>query len=254
MTRASTPVRVGTRFTYEGFVHQIVEVHVLGGSLEVLAKTLRGNTVRRLSMQELLMSDRVRFLPGHDDAAAHNEIDVAGVVLSAVPAAVRQQACERAAHVREVLTGFRSGCAATALPGEPRPEFGPHLGLTQRYAAKALELQGAGIDAAYRTVERWVQQYRAHGEAGLISQRAVQPGVGGRQDPRWRETALEVMGEYTDLSKPNEDLVIRRTRARLDARFGAGVVKMPSQRTAYRILAELEGQRPLFKNSTITQS
>jgi len=41
------------------------------------------------------------------------------------------------------------------------------------------------------------------------------------------------MGEYTDLSKPNEDLVIRRTRARLEARFGVGAVRMPSQRTAY---------------------
>ena len=250
MTWASTPVRVGTRFTYEGSVHEIIDMHVLGGCLEVLAKTVRGNILRRLSIHELLMSDRVRFLPADDGAAAPEETDVAAVALSAVPAAVRQQACERAAHVREVLTGFRSGCAATALPGEPRPEYGPDVGLMQRYAAKARELQEAGVDAAYRTVERWVQQYRIHGEAGLISQRAVQPGIGGRQDPRWQETAVEVMGEYMDMSKPNEDLVIRRTRTRLDARFGVGVVKLPSQRTAYRILAGLEDRRPLFKQST----
>lgn len=90
MTWASTPVRVGTRFTYEGSVHEIIDLHVFGGCLEVLAKTVRGNILRRLSIYELLMSDRVRFLPADDGAAAQEETDVAAVVLSAVPAAVRQ--------------------------------------------------------------------------------------------------------------------------------------------------------------------
>ncbi|BBW99213.1 integrase/transposase [Mycolicibacterium moriokaense] len=234
---------------YEGMALEIVEMHVTGESLEVLAKALRGETIRRLSMCELLECDRSLILPDNDEVAL-DAMEAPSVTLSAVPAAVRQQACERAAHVREVLTGFRSGSVAMALAWEPKPEYCSKIPLAERYHAKVRELRAAGERVAYRTIERWVQQYRAHGEAGLVSQRAVQPGIGGRQDPRWRETALEVMSEYVDLSKPNEDLVIRRTRARLEARFGVGAVKMPSRSTAYRILGELEEQHPLFKYST----
>ncbi|RZT24306.1 Mu transposase-like protein [Mycobacterium sp. BK558] len=245
MTNAAVPVGVGSRIIYEGEALEIVEMHVTASSLEVLSRGLRGNVIRRLSMSELLMSDRARVLSSDEGPASDDPGEVAAVTLSAVSAAARKQALERAAHVREVLTGYRSGCRETALPYEPRTAYRSELPVMERYAAKAAEL---GVQS--RTVERWVAQYQVHGEAGLISQRAVQPGIGGRQDPRWQETALEVMSEYTDLSKPNEDLVIRRTRARLDARFGAGVVKVPSQRTAYRILAGLEDQRPLFKQST----
>lgn len=245
MTNAAVPVGVGSRIIYQGEALEIVEMHVTASSLEVLSKTLRGNVIRRLSMSELLMSDRTRVLSPDQGPASDDPGEVAAVTLSAVSAAARKQALERAGHVREVLTGYRSGCRETALPYEPRTAYRPELPVMERYAAKAKEL---GVQS--RTVERWVAQYQAHGEVGLISQRAVRPGIGGRQDPRWQETALEVMGEYTDMSKPNEDLVIRRTRARLDARFGAGAVKVPSQRTAYRILAGLEDQRPLFKQST----
>jgi transposase InsO family protein len=234
---------------YEGQAHEIVEIHVAGGSLEILAKSLHSNTIRRLSMHELLLCDRSSILPDADEGA-QDAFNTAGVSLSAVSPAVRQQACERAAHVREVLTGYRSGSIETALPWEPRPEYGPQTPLTERYSAKTRELRAAGERVAYRTIERWVQQYRARGEDGLISQRAVQPGIGKRQDPRWRDAALEVMCEFIDQSKPNADLVIRRTKARLEGRFGIGAVKMPSQRTAYRILEELEQQTPLFRTST----
>lgn len=117
--------------------------------------------------------------------------------------------------------------------------------MMMRYRAKAAEL---GVDP--RTVQRWVADYNANGEAGLISQRAVQSGTGSRTDPRWEETALEVMAEYTDMSTPTEDLVIRRTNARLEARYGPGVVKLPCQRTAYYILDRLEHEKlPTFKHS-----
>ena len=161
------------------------------------------------------MSDRAWVLSSDQGPASDDPAEVAAVTLSAVSAAARQQALERAAHVREALTGYRSGCREAALPYEPRTAHRPELPVMERYAAKADEL---GVQR--RTIQRWVAQYKAHGEAGLISQRAVQPGIGGRQDPRWRKTALEVTGEYMELSKPNEDSVIRRTKARLDARFG----------------------------------
>jgi transposase InsO family protein len=246
MNRAGVRIGVGARFCYEGEIVEIVEMHVTGSVLEAVAKDRRGETVRRFSLEELLVSERARLIGPGEGRAAEDEPDVASVVLSAVPEAQRRLALERAAHVREVLTGFRSGFPETALPGEPRQPYTQDVPIMERYAAKAGELN---VDT--RTIERWVAQYRANGEAGLVPQRAVRSGFGSRMDPRWAETALEIMYEYTDLSTPTKDLVIRRTQARLDVRFGPGVVKMPSQRTAYRILDDLEHQRhALFEKST----
>jgi hypothetical protein len=45
-------------------------------------------------------------------------------------------------------------------------------------------------------------------------------------------------------------MVIRRTNARVVARFGEGVVELPSRATAFRVLAELENRYPTFRLST----
>ncbi|MFG2632298.1 hypothetical protein [Streptomyces sp. NPDC048473] len=69
---------------------------------------------------------------------------------------------------------------------------------------------------------------------------ARKKGLGHRPqakaDERWVETALEVMVEHTGESKPSRTMVIERTRARVIARFGADVVKLPSRATAFRLL------------------
>ncbi|MEV7092702.1 transposase [Amycolatopsis sp. NPDC051045] len=128
---------------------------------------------------------------------------------------------ERAAHVREVLTGYRAG-----------PQYAPNLSPTSRYKAKAVEL-GVGV----RTLQRWVADFRQNGEAGLAPKRdraASRPL--GRVDQRWVDVALEVM-------------VIDRTNARVVVRFGEGVVKTPSRTTAFRVLEELERRHPTFRLS-----
>ena len=115
-----------------------------------------------------------------------------------------------------------------------------------RYAAKAAELS-----VTVRTIEQWVSDYRAHGEAGLAPTRDNRPsGLGAKVDPRWIETAVEVMVEHTDQSRPSQTMVITRTNARVVARFGDGVVEMPSRATAFRVLAELENRYPTFRLST----
>lgn len=153
---------------------------------------------------------------------------------------------ERAAHVREVLTGFRSGSEELALPGEPRREYQADVPLSRRYASKAGEL-GAGV----RSIERWVQQFQKNGEAGLASTRGRRTaGLGANVDPRWTETAVEVMVEHTDQSRPSQTMVITRANARVVARFGEGVVQVPSRATAFRVLADLENRYPTFRLST----
>lgn len=252
MKRAGVRVGVGYRFPYEGELVEIVQLYFDGATLDVLAKSLDGKAVRRLAIDEVLNAERVQTLDDGQGPSSDDEPDFASVVWWAAPEAERQRASELAEHVREVLTGYRSGTAEQKLWLEPLPEYRPELPLGKRIEAKVTELRRAGeLKCSYRTFERWIAQYRASGEAGLISQRVVQPGIGARTDPRWIETALEIMCEFTDLSTPTKDLVIRLTNARLKARFGDGVVKPPCQRTAYEILDRLEHEKhALFVKST----
>ena len=83
-----------------------------------------------------------------------------------------------------------------------------------RYVAKSAEL--AVTD---RTIKRWVRAYRQLGVAGLVNETGDQPTA---TDNRWIETALEVMVEHTDQSRPSQTMVIERTNARVVARFGEG--------------------------------
>jgi hypothetical protein len=93
---------------------------------------------------------------------------------------------ERAAHIREALTGHRSGTAELAAPDEPRPQYDPRNTLTARYEAKATEL---GL--SLRTIKQWAADFRQHGEAGLARSAVSRQKPMGLVDERWVETALE---------------------------------------------------------------
>jgi transposase InsO family protein len=95
-----------------------------------------------------------------------------------------------------------------------------------------------------------VADFRRHGVAGLARKQSDRQKPLGNVDDRWTETALEVMVEHTDQSRPSQSIVIGRTNARVIARYGEGAVKIPSRATAYRILAELENRHPTFRHST----
>lgn len=100
-------------------------------------------------------------------------IDADGTPLAAIGPVLDGQgdvvveAEERAAHLREVTTGYRSGHPETALPGEPRPAYLPDRPLMARYDAKATEL-GVGV----RTLRRWAAEFEATGEFGLLDGRS----------------------------------------------------------------------------------
>jgi transposase InsO family protein len=167
------------------------------------------------------------------------------VVWSAAPEVARRQARVRAAHVREILTGYRSGSSETARPGEPRSRYRTSVPMGERIAAKAKE-----IKAGRRTVDRWVKPYRQGGEAALISAKAVQPERGSKNFGLFEQTALEIMIEHTDKSKPNKTFVDSHARARIIATYGKDAVRLPSPATANRILRKLEKRHPIFDHST----
>ncbi|MFJ4513355.1 helix-turn-helix domain-containing protein [Streptomyces sp. NPDC088816] len=241
MSRAGARVGVGTRFRYDGETVEVVEMVPTTAGNEVALKDGRGRMLR-LSLKELLFSDRAVIIPDGPGPAADDLEEIASVVLAQLGEAERRKLLDRAEHVREVLTGYRSGTSELARDGEPRPEYSPALSAEARYATKAAEL-GVGL----RTLKRWVAEFREHGEAGLAPKRGFARKAQVGVDGRWAETALEVMIEHSGESKPSRTMVIERTRARVIARFGPDAVSQPSRATAFRILEDLERRHPLFR-------
>jgi transposase InsO family protein len=242
VTAYGVRIGVGTRFSYDGEVVEIVDVLTTPAGNEVVLKGVRDQSIRRMALRELLNSGNAQVVPDGPGPGADDDVEIAGVVLAQLSEVERAEVAARAEHVREVLTGYKSGHSELPQPGEPRPEFDPQLPMEAKYVAKSAEL--AVTD---RTIKRWVRAYRQRGVAGLADETADQPS---RTDDRWIETALEVMVEHTDQSRPSQTMVIDRTNARVVARFGDGVVKSPSRATGHRILAKLEKQHPTFRLST----
>jgi hypothetical protein len=199
----------------------------------------------RVTLQELLASRRARLVADTPGLSADDAGDPADVVLSAMSESERAIVAERAAHIREVLTGYRSGAAELATPDEPRPRYDVQNTVTARYEAKAAEL-----GASLRTITQWVADFRQNGDAGLARSAVSRQKPLGLVDERWVETALEVMVERTDQSRPSPGMVIDRASARVVARYGPDVVKPPGRATAYRILEQLENRHPTFRLST----
>ena len=157
----------GSRLSFDGDVVEVVAV-------DGVRVTLRNDRTRQFTavqISRLAASARPAggtLRPGDDGVSP-------GLALGSLTGEQLDQLAERAGHVREVLTGYKSGHPDRAGPGEPRPGYRAGQPLKARYRAKAEEL---GITS--RTVERWVAAYRGSGEAGLAgAQGAARPGHGG---------------------------------------------------------------------------
>jgi len=241
---AAVRIEAGTRLVYDGDAAQVVELEAAQSGMNVVLRVSPNHLVH-VRLRELLTSERVRFVASEPGPASDDPWDTASVVLAQLTERERRIMRERAAHVREVLTGFRSGSSLLAAAGEPRPQFNPQLPLMERYHTKAQEL-----DMSVGAFRNWVARFHRGGDAGLApgSQRLRNPF--GKVDARWVDTALEVMVEHTDMSRPSETMVIKRTNARVVARYGVDVVRKPSRTTAFRVLHELEQHHPTFRLST----
>ncbi|MFJ6438456.1 transposase [Streptomyces sp. NPDC091416] len=244
MSGVGARVGVGTLFRFDGETVEVVELAATTAGNEVVLKDGRGRLLR-LALKELMFSDRAAVISDQPGPSSDDDEELASVVLDQLRPDERRQVLERAEHVREVLTGFRSGSPELVREGEPRRDYALGGPVEPKYAAKALEL---GVHV--RTVKQWVADFRRHGEAGLAVRRNQSGGAVAGADERWIETALEVMVEHTGESKPSRKLVIERTGARVIARHGPDVVRVPSRATAYRILEDLERRHPLFRLST----
>ncbi|WP_253842855.1 helix-turn-helix domain-containing protein [Mycobacterium colombiense] len=220
----------------------IIEMFPAGHGNEVLVEDRGGKRRYWLALRELLASGRASLLADNDGPRSDADIEVAGATLASLSSAQLEEVGSKADHIREVLTGYRSGSSVIAGPDEPRRQYTPDLPLGERYRAKADEL---GVD--HRTVRRWVRAYQEHGEAGLAALSRRKPE--GRTDKRWLDVAEDVMAENADMSRPNKKSVMHQARARLAAQYGQGVVPVPSRATAYRRLNQIDRVVPTFHGS-----
>lgn len=136
MSRAGARVGVGTHFRYDGETVEVVEMAATTAGNEVVLKDGQGRLLR-LSLRELLFSDRAILIPEGPGPSSEDAEEIASVVLGQLGEDDKRQILERAEHVRELLTGYRSGSAELAREGEPRAPYTPMLSLEARYAAKA---------------------------------------------------------------------------------------------------------------------
>jgi hypothetical protein len=98
----------------------------------------------------------------------------------------RQRLHLRVAHMLEAETGYRSGDADKALPGEPRVGYDPATtSVEARRRAKVAELAALGLDEAgvlgldsvsERTLRRWAAAYRRFGLLGCVDGRLLRRG------------------------------------------------------------------------------
>ncbi len=236
MTRPVVTLAMGLKVHYDG---ESYVVRGLAGT-RITMRSARGRLIQ-VDAGELLAHPSTRLLvpqPEPDEG-------VGSIVSDLRPVAARNLD-ERLSHVREVLTGFRSGDPHNAAPGEPRPDYDPARPLMERYDAKAGEL-GVGQS----TVRRWAQQLRDGGPAAMADGRGLR-----RLDPlrgvdqRWMDACSAVLDEHVEASRPTRQLILERVEARLDQRWGPAAFPRPPPKRARRALAELSRGTNAFTGST----
>ncbi|WP_443051423.1 Mu transposase C-terminal domain-containing protein [Streptomyces sp. JV184] len=176
----------------------------------------------------------------------------AASLLETLPEQARQKALWWEGHILEVLHGLAPG----AVPGtEPRPEYGPSRSLTARERAKAAELTAAGHPAAASTVALKRRRYQAQGVMGLADHRPVRrkPAF-GTMDDRIVAAMRQAVAEAVDASSRRGTFIIWRTGELLKQTAEGRAVKLPSERTLYRLLAKLTDGTHTFGSAVTRRS
>jgi transposase InsO family protein len=138
------------------------------------------------------------------------------------------------ATVRDLLRSLRKASLARSI-------------CRQCHSVSDIAPKPTNSTSLHGTVQRWVAAYLEHGEAGLSS--VGQRNPLGRTDPRWINTAMEIMVDHGLRSRPNGKRILQQTRARLAVQYGDGAVPIPSRPVAYRRLEQLDRLVPTFKGS-----
>ena len=227
---------IGSRVIYDG---EVCTVIAIAGDRVTVQQQSSGRALS-VRIASLLAASGSELL----DSMVTVPVDGVGPALASLADSEMRTVCERAAHLREMLTGYRSGTSEHALPGEPRAAYAPGVPLMGRYRAKAAEL-GVGVTS----LRRWTSAFEVDGEAGLIDarhQRLSDPLRG--IDPRWLDVLRAVLDEHVGASRPTQELLVDRVNARAVEEHGTGVV--PKRWKAKQAIRELTRATNALKGST----
>jgi hypothetical protein len=115
---------VGSRIAYDGGVWMVV---ALAGD-RVTVQEQHSGQMLSVRIASLLSAPGSRLV----DSPVAGLVGAVGPPLANLTDVELAAVCERAAHVREVLTGYRSGSPDDALAGEPRAGYEVCLARTLR--------------------------------------------------------------------------------------------------------------------------
>ncbi|MEU2770989.1 TniB family NTP-binding protein [Streptomyces diastaticus] len=220
-----------------GFLDTAVRLRSQGGSFQIVLTA------------ELLADPTFRTA----DAAAGPEVPVRenvvtlspGALLDGLPDTEIERVTELEGHLLEATTGYRS-VTAQAEGADPHPDFHPDLPARQRIARKAKEL-GMTDRRLWDVLGAW----RAEGLWALVDRRKhkVSNPLAG-VDAKIIEAILDQHAAEIEDSTGTLDRFHRRVQNRLDAKHGAGAVRLPSRATFHRYTQLLLKGRHTFGAST----
>ncbi|WP_199514917.1 TnsA-like heteromeric transposase endonuclease subunit [Nucisporomicrobium flavum] len=230
--RMDRPMRlaVGANIEFEEETHQVLGLH---GSFVRLMSESGGRQI--IAVTELVADPSFRPAPEGQPMSRAVAGDMAAQV-DQLPETEIKRIVELEGHLQEVLTGYRSGRAHEALPGEPRPAYTHGQTLTARLRAKAAE-----TGMTERHLYRLLQAYQDAGRWGLVDGRklrALSP-LNSMDSRAIRAIEDQCAAETFESGARIGGRFMRRVRNRLDATHGAGVVPLPPARTFYRAVEHL---------------
>ena len=120
MTGCGVRIGVGTRFSYDGEVVEIIELLTTPAGNGVVLKTVRDQSIRRMALRELLITSNARVIPDGPGPGTDDDVDIAGVVLTQLSEVQRAEVdSTRRAHPRTVDWVQVWVIAICRQPGEP---------------------------------------------------------------------------------------------------------------------------------------
>lgn len=158
---------------------------------------------------------------------------------------LKASALERLAHLREAITGYRSGEASRPEAHEPRPGYDPDATTqAKRFKTKAAELRAAGAKISARTLRFQRDEYQRRGLIALVDARQLRSKLPlGKHPDRVIGAAKQVLEAAIDESTVTKKLHIEAIQKLLKADMKAGTLTfqkgLPSYTTVSRLIDNL---------------
>ncbi len=231
MPKTQLRVQIGSKIRYDGEVH--VVTGFAGAVMEM--RDARGQLSRRATV-EVLTSESFGLLERVEGRDADGP-----TFFDNVPVEKRKAAQVLAAHIMEVITGYKSGTQADAKTDEPLPAFDPETStLTERVQAKAAEL-----NISFRTLWTKKSRYEQYGLYGLIDRRVTRLAT-SKVDERVKEAIRTVIDSQETASNPTKMKIRRLVEKDLKAAYPNETIQLPSETSFNRLLDSTSKGKGLF--------